>query len=228
MTGAGREGQGPMNDRFYEEETEGRRIAPAVARNCGPIGDVLAQWLPQTGVVLELASGTGEHALAFARRFPRLEWQPSDISPAALASIKAWQDTSSPANLRPPIIVDASNPRWPLTSADAVVSINMVHISPWASALGLIEGAAAILEPGASLILYGPWLEKGVQPAPSNLAFDADLRRRDPSWGLRMVDAFTDSAAPFFELEQRRSMPAHNLMLLFRKRRAASQIVGRT
>lgn len=207
-----------MNDRFYEDGSNDRRTAPAVARNCKPIGDALAQWLPEAGTVLEIASGTGEHALAFARRFPNLVWQPSDVDPAALGSIAAWQDGSSPANLRQPLAVDASRPPWPLQSADSVVSINMVHISPWAAALGLIEGASAILAAGAPLILYGPWLEDGVEPAPSNIAFDADLRRRNPSWGLRSVETFAEAASPSFSLEQRKPMPANNLMLLFRRR----------
>jgi hypothetical protein len=191
-----------------------RREAPAAARNVTAIGDVLAQWLPPHGTVLEIASGTGEHALAFARRFPALEWQPSDQDPLALASIAAWR-AEGPANLLAPVLLDAAAPAWPIAAADAIVSINMVHIAPWTAAVGLIEGAARLLARGAPLILYGPWIEQGVAPAPSNVAFDLDLRARDPSWGLRTVESFADvAAARGLALVERRAMPANNLMLL--------------
>lgn len=194
-----------------------RREAPAASRNVEPIGHVLADWLPQTGLVLEIASGTGEHALAFARRFPSLTWQPSDPDPLALSSIAAWQ-AEGPANLRGPIALDATSSDWPIESADAVLNINMVHISPWDAALGLLDGASRVLKAGGRLILYGPWLEEGVDPAPSNLAFDADLKARDPRWGLRLVETFASEARyRGFELRERRAMPSNNLMLLFRK-----------
>lgn len=199
-----------------------RREAPAASRNVEPIGDVLADWLPPAGLVLEIASGTGEHALAFARRFPSLTWQPSDPDPLALSSIAAWQ-AEGPANLRGPIALDATSSDWPIESADAVLNINMVHISPWAAALGLLDGASRVLKAGGRLILYGPWLEEGVDPAPSNLAFDADLKARDPRWGLRLVESFASEARNRgFELKERRAMPANNLMLLFVKERGPS------
>lgn len=203
--------------RFYEDSGEGaRRSAPAALRNREPIATVLRDWLPPVGVVLEIASGSGEHAVHFARAFPALEWQPSDLDPGALASIAAWGGEADLANLRQPVTLDAASPEWPIDGGvDAVLSLNMVHISPWSAALGLIAGAARLLRPGAPLILYGPWLEEGVEPAPSNLAFDADLRRRDPVWGLRMVEEFAAAASPAFSLRERRSMPANNLMLLF-------------
>ena len=191
-----------------------RRQAPAAARNVGAIGDVLVDWLPKTGTILEIASGTGEHALAFARRFPHLDWQPSDPDPLALASIAAWR-ADAPTNLLEPIAIDAAAPDWPVTSATALLCINMVHISPWASALGLLDGAARLQAP---LILYGPWLVEGEEPAESNLAFDADLKRRDPRWGLRLVSDFEREAGLHgFALVDRRPMPANNLMLLFHK-----------
>jgi hypothetical protein len=205
--------------RFYEASAAGeRRSAPAALRNREPIADVLAEWLPERGVVLEIASGTGEHAVFFAGRFPGLEWQPSDIHPDALTSIAAWRDASALPNLLPAATIDAASGDWPIARAGAVLSINMVHISPWTSALGLLDGAARLLEPGAPLILYGPWIKDDVPAAPSNLAFDADLKRRDPAWGLRRVEDFAAAAEPRgFVLEAVRPMPANNLMLLLRK-----------
>ena len=206
--------------RFYEAPVAGvRRSAPAVARNREPIAEVLVEWLPDDGVVLEIASGSGEHALYFAERFPGLQWQPSDVHPDALASIAAWRATAGLANVRMPVAIDAAAPNWPLDRADAVLRINMVHISPWASALGLIEGAARLLSPGAPLILYGPWLKDDVRTAPSNLAFDVDLRHRDPQWGLRRVEDFAAAAAARgFDLTETRPMPANNFMLLLKRR----------
>ena len=191
-----------------------KREAPAAARNVGPIGDVLAEWLPADGLVLEIASGTGQHALAFARRFPGLEWQPSDPDPEALASIAAWQ-AEGPDNLRPPIRLDVMAD-WPVESADAILCVNMVHISPWQCSLSLLDGATRLLASGAPLILYGPWLESGVEPAPSNRAFDQDLRARNPGWGLRRVEDFAaEGALRGFVLAARRPMPSNNLMLRF-------------
>ena len=203
--------------RFYEQGGAGaRRSAPAVLRNREPIIEVLREWLPPGGLVLELASGTGEHAVAFARALPKLGWQPSDIHPDALASIAAWRDESALPNLRRPLILDATSPDWPIERADALLSINMVHISPWPSALGLIDGAARLLPRGGPLILYGPWLSDSTEPAPSNLAFDADLKRRDPDWGLRRVETFAAAARERgLRLDQQRAMPANNLMLRF-------------
>ena len=206
--------------RFYETPADGaRRSAPAALRNREPIADVLAGWLPDSGVVLEIASGSGEHAIHFAERFPALEWQPSDVHPDALASIAAWRAAAELPNVRAPIAIDSAAPDWPIDRADAVLSINMAHISPWASALGLIGGAARVLPAGGPLILYGPWLKDDVPTAPSNLAFDADLKRRDPRWGLRQVEDFAEAAAAEgFELVKTRQMPANNLMLLLTRR----------
>jgi len=192
-----------------------RRQAPAAARNVEPIGNVLADWLPPAGLVLEIASGTGEHALAFARRFSSLEWQPSDPDPEALASIAAWQ-AGGPGNLRPPLRLDVCDAKWPLDRADAILCVNMVHISPWETSLGLLDGAERLLPAGAPLILYGPWLEAEVEPAPSNVAFDRDLRTRDPRWGLRLVEDFAaEAASRGFILADRCAMPANNIMLRF-------------
>jgi SAM-dependent methyltransferase len=207
--------------RFYEAPAAGAlRSAPAALRNRQPIAEVLREWLPERGLVLELASGTGEHGAFFAERFPGLEWQPSDVHPEALASIAARRAEAGLPNLRAPLRIDAASPDWPVAQADAVLSINMVHISPWRSALGLLDGAARLLAPGAPLILYGPWLIDGVAAAASNLAFDADLKARDPEWGLRRVEDFAAAAAERgFALRETRPMPANNLMLLLHPER---------
>ena len=192
-----------------------KRQAPAAARNVVPIGGVLGEWLPRAGLVLEVASGTGEHALAFALRFPHLDWQPSDPDPDALASIAAWQE-EGPTNLRPPIQLDARDPDWPIGKAEALLCINMVHISPWSSSIGLLDGAARLLGNGSPLILYGPWLEAAVVPATSNLAFNESLKSRDPRWGLRLVEDFAaEAASRGLVLSDRREMPANNVMLRF-------------
>ena len=210
-----------MNDerRFYEAPaSEARRSAPAALRNREPIAEVLRDWLPESGLVLEIASGTGEHAVFFAERFPRLEWQPSDVHRDALSSIAGWRDEVRLPTVRAPLVIDAASESWPIDRADAVLSINMVHISPWASALGLIQGAARLLATGAPLIMYGPWLKDDMPTAESNLAFDADLRMRDPEWGLRRVEDFAAAAArQGLRLEETRTMPANNLMLLLRR-----------
>lgn len=194
-----------------------RRTAPAVARNVDGIGTVLDEWLPVEGLVLEIASGTGEHALAFACRLPILDWQPSDPDPLALTSIEAWR-ADGPTNLRPAVRIDTQDAAWPLDQADAILCINMVHISPWASALGLLDGAARLLGPGAPLILYGPWIVEGVETAPSNLAFDANLKGRDPQWGLRSLAEFrAEAERRGLSFVECRAMPANNVMLLFRR-----------
>lgn len=208
-------------ERFYEAPigADLRRSAPAALRNREPIAEVLAEWLPASGLVLEIASGTGEHAVFFAERFPDLQWQPSDVHPDALSSIEAWRKAAGQANVRAPLVIDAASPEWRINRADAVLSINMVHISPWRSAIGLLDGAARLLAPGAPLILYGPWLKEDLPTVPSNLAFDADLRERNPEWGLRRVEDFAAAAeGRGFYLAETRAMPANNLMLLLRRR----------
>lgn len=207
----------------YGEElevgAEMKRRAPAVARNSAPIAEVLEQELPGEGVVLEIASGTGEHAVFMARRFPHLTWQPSDPSTEALASIAAWREDAELENVAAPLTIDASRPPWPVERADAVLCVNMVHISPWAASEGLFRGAGALLHPDAPLVLYGPYFEDEVVPAGSNLAFDADLRRRDPQWGLRRrEDIDRLAAANGFALAARYEMPANNLTLVYRRR----------
>lgn len=196
-----------------------KRSAPAAARNRDPIAAVLAEELPPAGLVLEVASGTGEHALHFARAFPALRWQPSDPDPQARDSIAAWRGEAGLANFLPPLDLDAARPAWPIARADAIVCINMAHISPIAATEGLVAGAARLLESGAPLILYGPWLEDGVETAPSNLEFDRGLRSRDAEWGLREVTWLDALAAGHdFGRTRRVSMPANNAMLVYRRR----------
>ena len=206
--------------RFYEEGAGGaKRSAPAALRNRDLIADVLVDWLPGSGTVLEVASGSGEHVVHFASRFPQLQWQPSDANEDALESIAAWRDEAGLSNIRPPVVIDASSPDWPVERAEALLNINMAHISPWAASLGLIDGAARILPSGGPLILYGPWLKDDIETAPSNLAFDADLKGRDPQWGLRRAEDFAlEASRRGLEWTDTRPMPANNLMLLFRRR----------
>lgn len=195
-----------------------KREAPAAARNREPIAAVLTEELPDTGLVLEIASGTGEHAVHFARTFPDLEWQPSDPDPEALASIAAWRDDAGLANLRKPLQLDVCTLPWPATKADAIVCINMVHISPLRATECLLTGAASLLPQGASLILYGPYLEADVETGPSNLEFDAWLKARNPEWGLRELEWLDVQAERHGFVRTRRvAMPANNLTLVYRR-----------
>ncbi len=192
--------------------------APAAQRNRDPIAAVLAEELPAEGLVLEVASGTGEHAVHFARALPALRWQPSDADADALASIEAWRAEAALPNLLPPLRLDAARADWPVARADALLCINMVHISPVEAVLGLLAGAGRVLAAGAPLVLYGPYLEPGVRTAPSNLAFDRSLKERDPRWGLRNIAWMDDIAAGAgFARSRRAAMPANNLLLVYRK-----------
>jgi SAM-dependent methyltransferase len=198
--------------------TDHRRSAPHVARNAGPIAGVLEDVLPDRGLVLEVASGTGEHILHFAQEFPRLLWQPSDPEPAALRSIEAWRADSGLFNLLPAVSLDARAAQWPVPQADAVLCINMIHISPWPATLGLLRGAGRLLEAGAPLYLYGPYRRDGVETAPSNEAFDESLRARNPEWGLRELEAVEAEAGTHgLQLDRIVEMPANNLSVVFRK-----------
>ena len=195
-----------------------KRHAPAAGRNREPIAAVLTEELPPSGLVLEVASGTGEHAVHFARTFPHLRWQPSDPDPAARDSIETWREDEGLANVLPPLDLNAADTAWPLAQAAAVLCINMAHISPISATEGLVAGAARLLGRDAPLILYGPWLEADVETAPSNLAFDADLKSRGPEWGLRQVEWLDRIAAGAgFRRTRRVAMPANNLILVYRK-----------
>jgi SAM-dependent methyltransferase len=197
-----------------------KRQAPATARNREPILDVLRRHLPATGLVLEVASGSGEHAVHFAEALPGLAFQPSDPDDEALASIDAWAESSGLANIRPAVALDATAPAWAVERADAVLCCNMIHIAPWTAAVGLVAGAARILPDHGLLYLYGPFRRGGRHTAPSNEAFDRDLRRRNPAWGVRDLEAVAGLAtAGGFAAPEIVTMPANNLSLDFRRSR---------
>ncbi len=197
-------------------ETDNRRSAPATLRNREPILLVLREVLPSTGLVLELASGTGEHAVHFAGALPALTWQASDPDPAARASIAAWTAAEGLANVRPPLELHADRADWPVERADAIVRINMIHISPWSATEGLMKGAGRLLPAGAPLILYGPYMREGHDLEPSNAAFDADLKRRNSQWGLRgLEDVAACAKVQGLQLSRVIDMPANNLAVVF-------------
>jgi Protein of unknown function (DUF938) len=192
--------------------------APATARNRDFIAGVLQRYLPKRGLVLEIASGSGEHAVHFARAFPDLDFQPTDPDPQALASIEAWRTAAGLPNVRAAIALDAAAPAWPIAAADAVLCINMIHIAPWASAAGLVRGAAGVLPRDGVLYLYGPFRRNGAHTAPSNEAFDRSLRSRNPDWGVRDLEAIATLAETHgFAPPLAEQMPANNLSLVFRR-----------
>jgi Protein of unknown function (DUF938) len=197
---------------------EGAQTSPAVARNRDPILTVLRRVLPAQGTVLEISSGSGEHAVHFAAGLPHLAWQPTDPDPTALRSIAAHRHAAQLPNLLPPLELDATSSVWPVNTADAVVSINMIHIAPWSAAKGLMAGAGRLLTDGGLLYLYGPFKENGRHTAPSNESFDASLRHRDPEWGVRDVAEVSELARQHgLVLVGRVAMPANNLSLIFRR-----------
>ena len=196
-----------------------RQRAPAVERNRAPIVEVLRKVLPERGLALEIASGSGEHAIYFAQQFPRLAFLPSDPDETARNSIAAWIGASNLSNILPPIALDAAAASWPVEKADAIICINMTHISPWAATEGLFKGAARLLAPGALLYLYGPYKRGGAHTADSNQAFDDWLHENNPQWGVRDLDLVSDCAARNdFSKPEIVEMPANNLSLLFRRR----------
>ena len=196
----------------------GRRFAPAADRNKEPILDVLRRVLPPSGVLLEIASGTGQHAVHFAAALPAITLQPTDADPDALASIAIRVKEVALPNLLAPMRLDVTEDPWPAPAVDAIFCANMVHIAPWEAALGLFRGAGTALSSGGLLATYGPYMVDGAHTAPSNEAFDARLRQQDPSWGVRDVGALVEAAAPHaLTLEQRIAMPANNFVLVFRK-----------
>jgi hypothetical protein len=199
--------------------TDARRLAPAVARNRAPLLAALRPRLPRSGLVLELASGTGEHLAALAALTPGLSFQPTDPEPEARASIDAWARHLGLGNLHPALPLDAAAPgTWPLGAAAAVLCVNMIHIAPWAATLGLMRGAGRLLSAGGPLFLYGPFRRGGSHTATSNAAFDESLRARDPSWGVRDIEAVAEAAAEAgLTLSEAIPMPANNLTLVFRR-----------
>ncbi|WER49363.1 DUF938 domain-containing protein [Cupriavidus sp. WKF15] len=199
-------------------DPDSRRMAPATERNREPILAVLRNVLPAKGTVLEIASGTGQHAVHFAAALPGLTWQPTDPDAAARASIAAWIAHAGLANVRAPLALDVCTQPWGIEAADAVVCINMIHIAPWAAAQALFAGAGRLLEAGGVLVLYGPYRRGGAHTAPSNAAFDAQLRAADPDWGVRdMEDVIALGEAQGMRCDAPVAMPANNFMLVFRK-----------
>ena len=199
----------------FEAGVEVKRYAPATERNRDVIAETLVNVLPAEGVVLEIASGTGEHAVHFAQLFQGLTWQPSDPDPIAIASINAWRGDCAVPNVRSAMLLDASAD-WPIAHADAVVCINMAHISPWAATVGLLRNAARILPQSAPLFIYGPFRQHDVPLAEGNATFDAALRQQNVEWGLRYVEDITKEARDVgLTLDQIISMPSNNLSLIF-------------
>jgi hypothetical protein len=217
---------------------DARRYASATERNREPILAVLQRVLPTTGTMLEVSSGTGEHAVFFAPRLAPRQWLPSDLNPEARHSIAAWQEAAPADNLHPPLALNAAAPRWPVDSQPsdsqpaedlppaldlqrhpitALVNINMIHISPWAACLGLMAGAGRILPSGGVLYLYGPYKQGGQHTAPSNAAFDASLQAQNPQWGVRDLETVVAAAeAEGLALVETVAMPANNLSVVFR------------
>ena len=202
---------------FSVEKRLAQQSAPAALRNRAAILAVLSPHLPAGGLVLELASGTGEHALFFAGARPDVTFQPTDFDVSARASIDAYAEEAGLSNLRRALFLDATQPdTWPLERADALVCVNMIHISPWEATVGLIAGAARILPTGGKLMLYGPYIRAGIETAPSNLAFDESLRSRNPAWGIRRLEEVAALASDAgFSGPDITEMPANNLTVVF-------------
>jgi SAM-dependent methyltransferase len=202
-----------------------RKFAPATQRNREAILEVLLQILPQNGTILEVASGTGEHAVFFSQYLTPRTWLPSDPNPELRASIRAWSEYLPCDNLQPPLDLDAISPIWPVEkqplpepNISAIVNINMIHISPWSACLGLMAGAGRILPPGGILYLYGPYKQNGEHTAPSNAAFDESLQAQNPDWGVRnLEDVVTAATAQNLKLSQTYTMPANNFSLVFKR-----------
>lgn len=202
-------------------EVGARRSSPAAGRNKGPVLEVLRRVFPQSGTVLEVAAGAGEHAAFFAAALPGVTWFPTELDPDGRASIIAWTEHEGLANVRPPVALDARDPVWPVevdAPFDAMLCMNMIHIAPWEAALGLLAGADRVLRLGGVLVLYGPYTRNGAHTAPSNAAFDESLKARDPSWGVRdLGDVEREAAAQGLALDEVVEMPANNLTVVFRK-----------
>ena len=193
--------------------------SPAAERNKGPIGELLVRILPERAFVLEIASGTGQHAAHFARLMPGMTWQPSDCDAEGLSSISAWIAAQRLGNVREPLLLDVEDAPWPIEAADAIVCINMIHISPWTATEALIRGARATLRPGGILFIYGPFRRNGRHTSQGNEAFDAQLRMQNRAWGIRDAEdvvALADAAG--LELVETHAMPANNTSLVFVRR----------
>lgn len=204
-------------------EIDPRQFSPAAERNREPILQALAGLLPAQGRALEIASGTGQHVVHLAAGLPGWIWQPSDAEPAALDSVRAWAAWAGLANVLAPIALDVHAPLWAgVDEVDLVYCANMIHIAPWTACAALMAGAARHLRRGGCLVTYGPYRVEGEATAPSNLAFDTDLRARHPAWGLRWLHEVVDAAAAQgLAFEQRHDLPANNLLLVFRRQATA-------
>ncbi|SOE08798.1 uncharacterized protein DUF938 [Hoeflea halophila] len=193
-----------------------RFSSPSALRNREPIADLLAHVLPANGTVLEIASGSGEHVIHFARRFPNLKWQPSDPAPDARASVDAWVTAEKLSNVLRPLDLDATSETWPISQADAMIAINMIHISPWPATRGLLRHAGQLLPGGGSLVLYGPYRREGQPLVASNAEFDASLRARNPEWGIRQLEEIASLANQSgLSLTSVTELPANNLGVVF-------------
>jgi cyclopropane fatty-acyl-phospholipid synthase-like methyltransferase len=202
-----------------EKRADGTWFLSAAERNKGPILDVLARVLPGRGIVLEIASGTGQHVIHFAKALPGLTWQPSDSDAELRDSILLRVREERLANINPPIDLDVTRLPWPLRTADAAVCINMIHVAPWSATLALFEGAKALLPARHFLFLYGPYRRFGGHTSESNARFDSDLRAQNPEWGLRDLEAVSEVAARAgFVLAEIVEMPANNFSLVFERR----------
>ncbi len=195
-------------------------FSPAADRNKQPILDVLREVLPDHGIALEIASGTGQHVAWFAANLPQWTWQATDAVPAALDSISAWVAGQGLLNVRPPLVLDVMAPEWLPGDVvfDLVYCANMLHISPWTTCAALMQGSARHLAPGGLLVTYGPYLEDGVPTSEGNLGFDKSLRAQDPAWGIRRKeDVALEAARAGLRLQARHAMPANNLLLVWAK-----------
>jgi SAM-dependent methyltransferase len=201
------------------QEDENRKyVSEASDRNKGPILDVLREVLPASGYVLEISSGTGQHAVHMAEAYPGITWQPSDIDPDFRNSVEAWRAESGLTNILPSIHLDVTEHPWPVEHADAIFNCNMIHIAPWECCIGLLEGASKILPDGGILYMYGPYKVGGRHTAPSNEAFDQNLRGRDPSWGIRNLDDVAlEARRRGLHLIKTVKMPANNFSVIYRK-----------
>jgi SAM-dependent methyltransferase len=194
---------------------DGRWFTASAERNKGPILTLLGRILPRTGLVLEIGSGTGQHVAHFAKALPELTWQPSEPDAAFRESIRSWVKLENLGNVRAPVDLDVCSFPWPVSHADAVLCLNMIHVAPWAATEALLTGAKGVLIPGGVLFLYGPYRRFGRHTAPSNEAFDVQLRASDPAWGLRDLEAVIELAGTSgFELAEVADMPANNFSVV--------------
>ena len=208
-----------MLKQLGEKTANGKWSTPSAERNKDPILDVLVRVLPRRGLILEIASGTGQHVTHFAKALSGLTWQPSDPDPELRESIALRVGEEQLANVNPPLELDVTGLPWPLQTADAVVCINLIHVAPWSATLALFEGAKALLPAQHVLFLYGPYRRFGHHTSESNAQFDLDLRAHNPEWGLRDLEAVSDVAAGAgFVLAETVEMPANNFSLVFKRR----------